>query len=1353
MENRRAKRARHIPPEYSETPEAPAVGSREQVLLKRLQIEGFKTFRESEVIDVCPGWQPTPYNEEGSLAPSPLTVVFGGNGAGKSALFDGVFFVLSGQSSKCIRSSRGSAQLVNDQSVVQKGPDAFASVTITFQKAGACQGMDIDSEQGKACSRAAMMQALNAFVGADMGDVDRYLLKQGSTMVCRRDGKELLSFIERLAGTTQLKTQAEQVQNDLDDLREEALSLEVDVQSSVHARKGLQPQVEAFVAHQKQAAELQKEKTGLWQRKLALLRVRLEEVESIMAKNKCEADQLRGQMKSSKAKHESAERRLARATQAAEKALKSQSGARGKVQRAKSDQAELEALASETLKSARTMGKALTRALKQLEEGNMEISGLSAQSSELHLAVSGIQARIDELERSPELNVPGGEGFDEREELVRELSSLEEDLLPELEKCIAERKRTISHAGTLLDNLVSDASAARVEMETRDGVAASSRKELQDLQRRIVEMDTESAKLRAHCTSQQALIGHLETRRASRDSADTDKRSPPAKSSSSSTKRQGGAAGRQSAPDAHGRVGALRSLVEKLRKGGVGAHGMLADLLLLRRPCDEAAVAAVLGSALRNTVVVQTRKDGARVVAAVRAAGINGQVRCDVLDEMRFGNASASAGRGRGGGQGLSPLSECVTTSDPRHFSVVEKYLRRWLLAETRQVAWGARSAPSKSSAANIVTSSGELFYASGEVAVKAPHTSTSSYTPRLGVLRGGKNQPQPQQQPQGVGSQGPIQQQAGTEESAHEVEVPLKRALESLSGAEARAAELARETAQARFDCEDAQARHATTQNSAKECLRKVLVADQKVSAQRRLLVSGSNSCGAEDPEEVQLEELRQRRKSILGELAEAKEGYSCSQRGVERINVDTRAAVTLELRNLRAKADAESGRREEVGVKLRVLTKRGKARRDRVKTITEEKKSLEAQHQSSKAEKLILDEKIANLISALEVTKSAYQDKREAAREAEGSARKAKRELSSFEATRMDLSMRQEALTEDRHKAQVDASHLVRYLAEATRTAAYADGPSSRDGLEDEAAEAEEDVHDSATVTAEEGTRLSRDLETFIFFQKSNSPRPTDGKGDDDEGRRGAPPSRKGGRRERSKSPEMRITADREEDEASVAAFVGVLKAANGGGGGGKSRGRGYKDFVGDTDILEASIRLKEADLQKHREAIDIAAVTQAVSLDREYVILERKVEAARESVVFLMDKKEVLEETRHGTLIKCLEEVNEALGGIYRRLTSAEAADPENADNSSVVHSKRLGTFGMRGAPGGDCFLCFSRERSLLVSEGLSVQVKPETTSPWRGPGSLSGGQVALVGLALNLATQAVRPAPLYLMDEVR
>lgn len=57
---------------------------------------------ERESIDICPGWglQDTadetsmPESERGPAAPSPLTVIFGGNGAGKSAIFDAVLFVL-----------------------------------------------------------------------------------------------------------------------------------------------------------------------------------------------------------------------------------------------------------------------------------------------------------------------------------------------------------------------------------------------------------------------------------------------------------------------------------------------------------------------------------------------------------------------------------------------------------------------------------------------------------------------------------------------------------------------------------------------------------------------------------------------------------------------------------------------------------------------------------------------------------------------------------------------------------------------------------------------------------------------------------------------------------------------------------------------------------------------------------------------------------------------------------------------------------------------------------------------------------------------------------------------------------
>lgn len=62
--------------------------------------------------------------------------------------------------------------------------------------------------------------------------------------MCRRGGKELLEFIERLAGTAGLKMETEEVQTVLDDLREEALGLENDVQASLHARRKLQPQVD-----------------------------------------------------------------------------------------------------------------------------------------------------------------------------------------------------------------------------------------------------------------------------------------------------------------------------------------------------------------------------------------------------------------------------------------------------------------------------------------------------------------------------------------------------------------------------------------------------------------------------------------------------------------------------------------------------------------------------------------------------------------------------------------------------------------------------------------------------------------------------------------------------------------------------------------------------------------------------------------------------------------------------------------------------------------------------------------------------------------------------------------------------
>lgn len=100
-------------------------------------------------------------------------------------------------------------------------------------------------------------------------------------------------------------------------------------------------------------------------------------------------------------------------------------------------------------------------------------------------------------------------------------------------------------------------------------------------------------------------------------------------------------------PGAEGRIGSLRTLLTNLREKGVHVHGMLADLVVLRRRMDEKAVTAVLGSTLRSTIVVQSRADGARCIAGIRDAGIRGQIRCDVLDEIEETSMKASGGRGK----------------------------------------------------------------------------------------------------------------------------------------------------------------------------------------------------------------------------------------------------------------------------------------------------------------------------------------------------------------------------------------------------------------------------------------------------------------------------------------------------------------------------------------------------------------------------------------------------------------------------------------------------------------------------------------------------------------------------------
>lgn len=178
----------------------------------------------------------------------------------------------------------------------------------------------------------------------------------------------------------------------------------------------------------------------------------------------------------------------------------------------------------------------------------------------------------------------------------------------------------------------------------------------------LQQIDAEATKTRANYAAQQATVGSLEAR-CTYDRTATERHSRPLVAARSNKSP----------------ISAMRSLVKQLRVEGVCVHGMLADLVLLRREHDRKAVTAVIGSALWTAVVVQARGDGARVVAGARAAGITGKVRCDVLDEMEETIPMATGGSRQGNvGSGLVALQECVATANPLHFPAAVKYLRGW---------------------------------------------------------------------------------------------------------------------------------------------------------------------------------------------------------------------------------------------------------------------------------------------------------------------------------------------------------------------------------------------------------------------------------------------------------------------------------------------------------------------------------------------------------------------------------------------------------------------------------------------------------------------------------------------------
>jgi chromosome segregation ATPase len=101
-------------------------------------------------------------------------------------------------------------------------------------------------------------------------------------------------------------------------------------------------------------------------------------------------------------------------------------------------------------------------------------------------------------------------------------------------------------------------------------------------------------------------------------------------------------------------------------------------------------------------------------------------VRCDILDELRHTDVTAGskAAAAPNSSSAISALADCVASPDAQCLSLVtSKLLRGWLLAADRNTAMSMKGSK------NVVTVSGEVYYADGEVAVKSTTSTNTAFT------------------------------------------------------------------------------------------------------------------------------------------------------------------------------------------------------------------------------------------------------------------------------------------------------------------------------------------------------------------------------------------------------------------------------------------------------------------------------------------------------------------------------------------------------------------------------------------------------------------------------------------------
>ncbi|KAJ7570082.1 hypothetical protein O6H91_01G106400 [Diphasiastrum complanatum] len=146
------------------------------------------------------------------------------------------------------------------------------------------------------------------------------------------------------------------------------------------------------------------------------------------------------------------------------------------------------------------------------------------------------------------------------------------------------------------------------------------------------------------------------------------------------------------------------------------------------------------------------------------------------------------------------------------------------------------------------------------------------------------------------------------------------------------------------------------------------------------------------------------------------------------------------------------------------------------------------------------------------------------------------------------------------------------------------------------------------------------------------------------------------------------------------------------------------------------------EEMSLNEAHRTINGDALDEDLRCRKRLLTLTEKLNHLTERISEEKKQKDELEITRYITFERAMKKVNMALSKVYGKLTKH-----------------------------GDAYLTYTEEKSLLFLDGVHLHVRPDRHK-WRSFSSLSGGQQALVALALSFSLQSAFPSPFYFFDEV-